>query len=197
MAAARLLVLLSGSGRTMTNLHDRCRAGELDAEIAGVVASRECLGARISRERGLPTRVIPGVIPADELADLADGSEAAWIVCAGYLRLVDLSDRTRGRVVNIHPALLPGDGTAGRFGGPGMHGLRVHEAVLAAGEAESGCTVHFCDDRFDAGEVILRRTCPVLPGDTPRTLADRVFALELEAYPEALQRLIDAGRTKS
>jgi phosphoribosylglycinamide formyltransferase-1 len=88
------------------------------------------------------------------------------------------------RVLNIHPALLP------KFGGKGMYGHHVHEAVLAAGEAESGCSVHFVNERYDEGAVILQKVCPVLPDDTPDTLAARVLVLEHQAYPEALAKVI-------
>jgi phosphoribosylglycinamide formyltransferase-1 len=104
-------------------------------------------------------------------------------VLAGYLKLVNIPPGYERRVVNIHPALLPG------FGGAGMYGHRVHEAVLASGDGESGCTVHFCDEVFDRGPIILQKRCPVLPGDTPDMLAARVFDLECRAYPEALQLL--------
>jgi len=89
-----------------------------------------------------------------------------------------------GRILNIHPALLP------RFGGKGMYGIRVHEAVLAAGATETGCTVHFVTDEYDEGEAILARRCPVLAGDTPDSLADRVLELEHEAYPDALRKVV-------
>jgi len=85
--------------------------------------------------------------------------------------------------MNIHPALLPA------FGGRGMHGHRVHEAVLKSGAKESGCTVHFADQRYDTGAIILQKRVPVLPADTPDTLAERVFQAECEAYPEAIRRV--------
>ena len=104
------------------------------------------------------------------------------LVClAGYLRWLKIEPRYRGRVMNIHPALLP------KFGGPGMYGHHVHRAVLAAGETESGCTVHFVDEEYDHGPVILQRTCPVLPDDDPDSLAARVFEQECKAYPEAVE----------
>jgi len=184
---ARLAVLLSGSGRTLVNLQERIEAGELHAEIALVVASRECLGAERARERGLPTVVIDPKSGQSELARLLREHDAEWIVLAGYLSLLPIPSGFEGRVVNIHPALLP------KFGGPGMYGERVHRAVLESGETESGCTVHLCDGAYDTGPIVLRRTCPVEPGDTPETLAARVFELEKEAYPEALRTLI-AGK---
>jgi phosphoribosylglycinamide formyltransferase-1 len=165
------------------NLLDQIERGRLHATIPLVVASRECAGAEKARARGLEVRVIPGVIPAPALESLLREFRVDWVILAGYLKKVDIPGAFAGRIINIHPALLP------LHGGPGMHGRHVHEAVLAAGARESGCTVHFCDDAFDTGPIILQKRCPVLPGDTPETLAARVFALETEAYPEALQLL--------
>ena len=129
-------------------------------------------------------------------ADVAAFSEHVFEVCdaagvdlvclAGWLQLLQIPPRWAGRGLNIHPALLP------KFGGQGMYGRRVHEAVLAAGERESGCTVHVVTDAYDAGPIVLQRRCPVLPGDTPDTLAARVFAQECEAYPEAIKRSVAA-----
>jgi phosphoribosylglycinamide formyltransferase-1 len=193
---ARLGVLISGSGRSLMNLHERCARGDLDAEIVDVIASRPCAGSERAHAAGLPVEVITGDIPPESLEARVRSLGIDWVVLAGYLRLLPIPPVLRGRIINIHPALLPGDGTGGRFGGTGLYGMRVHRAVLDAGETESGCTVHFCDDRYDSGRVILRKTCPVLPGDTPESLAERVFALELEALPEALQLLIRATRTE-
>lgn len=179
----RLAVLLSGGGRTLLNLADEIDAGRLRAAIALVLASRECQGAQRARERGFETRVVAGDMPPDALERMLDTARVDWVVLAGYLRLLRIPPRFKGRVVNIHPALLP------RFGGAGMFGERVHRAVIESGTKESGCTVHLCDDGYDTGPIVLQRRCPVLPGDTPATLAQRVFELEKRAYPEALRRL--------
>jgi phosphoribosylglycinamide formyltransferase 1 len=181
---ARLLVLISGGGRTMLNLLDRIAAGTLRAQVPLVVASRECAGAERARARGVEVRVIPGNIPAQALESLVREFAIDYVVLAGYLKLVPVPASLERRIINIHPALLP------KFGGPGMYGHHVHEAVLAAGDAESGCTVHFCDAHYDQGPILLQRRCPVLPGDTPDTLAARVFEEELKALPEALDALI-------
>ncbi|MCC6660064.1 MAG: phosphoribosylglycinamide formyltransferase [Phycisphaerales bacterium] len=182
----RLAVLLSGSGRTLVNLLDHIDSGALKAAIPLVIASRECVGAQRARDRGVPAvLVVPGTIPAATLATVLDEHRIDWVVLAGYLKLVEIPPAYRGLVVNIHPALLPD------FGGPGMHGRHVHEAVLAARRTQSGCTVHLCDEVYDRGRVILQKRCPVLPDDTPETLAARVFELEKAAYPEALARLLE------
>lgn len=184
---ARLAVMLSGGGRTLLNLLDHIKAGTLDARIELVIASREGPGAERARAAGLKTVVIPGVISAGQLGALLREHRIEWVVLAGYLKLVNIPAGFEGRIVNIHPALLP------EFGGAGMYGDRVHEAVLSAGRTVSGCTVHLIDEVFDRGRILLQKSCPVLPGDTPQTLADRVFALEREAYPAALQRLISGN----
>lgn len=187
VSPARLAVLISGGGRTLLNLQDHVERGTLPARIALVIASSdspEHPGASRARERGLHVEVIPGRIPRERLGAMLRAHGIDWVVLAGYLKLVEIPEAYRGRVVNIHPALLP------RHGGPGMFGERVHRAVLASGDRESGCTVHLCDDRYDTGPIVLQRRCPVLPGDTPATLAARVFEEEKEAYPEALARLI-------
>lgn len=184
---ARLAVFVSGGGRTLANLLDRFGGPGSPARIELVVASRPCPAVGIAERAGVETRVIAGPIrEADLLATLAE-RRIDWVVLAGYLRLLPVPPAYEGRIVNIHPALLPD------FGGPGMYGLHVHRAVLASGAERSGCTVHLCDGAYDAGPILEQRECPVLPGDTPETLAARVFALELEAYPEVIARLAREG----
>lgn len=180
----RLAVLISGGGRTMANLAERVASGALAAEIGVVIASRECPGADLALEHGLPTLKIPGEIPAPTLERVLRDHAVDWLVLAGYLRLLRLPGAYENRAVNIHPALLPS------FGGPGMYGERVHRAVLEAGCKVSGCTVHFCDDAYDRGPIVAQRSCEVLDTDTPETLAARVFALETVLYPWALERLL-------
>ena len=165
------------------NLCEVIARGDLGAQIGVVIASKECLGAQRARERGLETLVEPGAIPRARLAEILVTHRIDWVVLAGYLKKVEIPERFKGRVVNIHPALLPD------FGGAGMYGDRVHAAVLASGATHSGCTVHLCDEEYDRGPILLQRTCPVMPGDDPHALAARVFEEEKRAYPEALRRL--------
>ena len=180
----RLAVMLSGGGRTLLNLFEHIRAGTLAASIELVIASRECPGAQRARDAGLNVHIIPGVIPAERLGELLTANRIDWVILAGYLKFIRIPPAFQGRIVNIHPSLLPA------FGGPGMYGDRVHEAVLHAGVATTGCTVHLVDDQYDHGPILLQRSCPVLPGDSPHALAARGFALECEAYPEALRALL-------
>jgi folate-dependent phosphoribosylglycinamide formyltransferase PurN len=112
---------------------------------------------------------------------------ADLVVMAGFLSFWRVPPEFDGRVINIHPALLPD------FGGKGMYGSRVHEAVLRSGRTESGCTVHFCNNEYDGGPILIQRRVPVLTGDTVETLAGRVFEQECEALPEAIQQIADKG----
>jgi formyltetrahydrofolate-dependent phosphoribosylglycinamide formyltransferase len=186
----RLGVLLSGGGRTMLNLQEQIDAGELPAEIVTVIASRPCKGLDRAAERGLDTHLVNyrdfGPERLEEYSAVItahlDLARVELVVMAGFLSKWIIPESYAGRVMNIHPALLP------KFGGQGMFGHHVHEAVLAAGETVSGCTVHFVNNRYDAGPIILQRSVPVEPGDTPDDLADRVFAEECIAYPQAIRR---------
>jgi phosphoribosylglycinamide formyltransferase 1 len=184
----RLAVLLSGSGTTLDNLLAHIEQGDLEADIPVVIASKECLGAHKARDAGIETHVHTGVLDPNWLDELCDRYEIDLVVLAGYLKLVPITDRVRDRVINIHPGLLPD------FGGKGMHGQRVHQAVIDAakrGEVdESGCTVHFADDDYDTGSVIVQLRCPVYDTDCAQEVGDRVFELECRAYPQALKLLI-------
>lgn len=192
----RMAVLLSGGGRTLQNFLERIRRGELPARIVDVIASHgKAYGLVRAREAGLSHAVLdPRTFPEREafaaaLYDRLEAREVELVCLAGYTVLFPFREAWRGRVMNIHPALLP------KFGGKGYYGRRVHAAVLAAGEKESGCTVHFVDAQYDHGPIILQKRVPVLPHDTPETLAARVFAAEKEAYPEAVG-LFAAGRLR-
>ncbi|MEY2980897.1 MAG: hypothetical protein RL562_1124 [Planctomycetota bacterium] len=180
MNRTRLGVLLSGSGRSLQNLLDRAKDGRLAADVVCVVSDRpDVAGIDRARTAGLPVLVERD---ADRVYAFLREHGVELICLAGYLRLFPIADDFRGRVLNIHPSLLP------KFGGKGFYGDRVHRAVLAAGESESGCTVHHADDRYDEGAPLVQRRVPVLPQDDVHTLAARVFEAECEAYPEAIAR---------
>ncbi len=190
-ATPRLAVMLSGTGRTLEYLLEAAKgggAGVLGAPIVYVIASKECRGAEVARAAGVATDVIKGRIPAQVLEANLREHGVTHVALAGYLCLIDLPAAYRGRMVNIHPALLP------RHGGKGMYGHHVHEAVIRAGERESGCTVHVVDERYDEGDVLAQARCAVMPGDTPEELAKRVFALERETYPGAIREWIEVSR---
>jgi phosphoribosylglycinamide formyltransferase-1 len=187
----RLAALLSGGGRTLMNIADHIDDGRLDAEVAIVIASREKIaGVERARARGLDVRIArPRDFPTeDDMHDAITGwlreAKIDLVCLCGYLNWLRIDEPFVGRVINIHPALLPD------FGGKGMYGDHVHRAVLEAGRTVSGCTVHFVDELYDHGPTILQRTCPVLPDDTIDTLAARVFVQECIAYPEAIGMFI-------
>lgn len=183
----RLAVMVSGGGRTLENLAQRIDDGLLNAEIGLVIASRHCPGAELARARSLPVLVVPGIIDVGVLSRTIRDHSIGWIVLAGYIQLVQFPPGFEHRTVNIHPALLPA------FGGRGMYGARVHQAVLDAGCKVSGCTVHLCDDVYDCGPILAQRCCEVREGDTPASLGARVFDLERELYPEVIGALLDGG----
>ena len=189
----RLGVLLSGGGRTLLNILDEIEAGRLNAEVAVVIASRECKGIERSKAAGLDVHLVPYKQMPDtaaysaKLVEILDASKVGLVIQAGFLSLWHIPDHYAGRVMNIHPALLPS------FGGKGMYGRHVHEAVLARGCKVSGCTVHFVTNEYDAGPIIVQKVAPVEEGDTPDDLAARVFEQECKAFPEAIG-LFASGR---
>lgn len=188
-----VLVGTKGRGSNMAALVSAALSGFVDA-IPALVISPSAEAGAVERAKALrvPVEIIPksdqyGSQLLDALAE-----HGVDIIClAGYMFLLpkEVTDAYRDRVINVHPALLP------KFGGKGMYGIHVHRAVLDAGEKESGVTVHFVNDKYDEGEIILQKKCPVYPKDTPEELASRVLDLEHEAYPEALQ--IIAARVAS
>ncbi|CUU35460.1 MAG: phosphoribosylglycinamide formyltransferase [Armatimonadetes bacterium] len=198
---ARIAILVSGKGRgtNMEAIIRACQSGVIpQSEVVLVVGTRPDAPALAKAEAlGVPTMIVN---PRDFPDDAAYGDTLLWVlervqpdlIClAGYMRL--LPERVVKaypyRIMNIHPALLP------QFGGKGMYGLRVHEAVLQSGAKETGCTVHFVDEHYDTGPIILQRTIPVLEGDTPETLAERLLPVEHATYVEAI-RLFVEGRLK-
>lgn len=188
MGSLKLGVLISGSGRSLQNLVDRVAAGSLSARIETVVSSHpDVKGLERARNAGLPAKVVDyrAYKSAEAFSEAVtrelDRHPLDLVVMAGFLRRWVFPTSYQGRVLNIHPALLP------KYGGKGFYGHHVHEAVLKAGEKESGCTVHFADHHYDRGPILAQKRVPVLPGDTPDTLAARVFEAECEAYPEAIR----------
>lgn len=192
----RLVVLISGGGTTLRNLLEHIDAGHLPADIQLVVSSSpSAKGLQFATERSIRTAVIERSAhfsPEDFSRAVFSACRSVgphFVVMGGYLKHVLIPADFENRVLNIHPGLIPA------FCGHGMYGHHVHEAVLAYGAKVSGCTVHFVDNQYDHGPIILQRTVPVMDDDTPDTLAARVFEAECEAYPEAL-RFLASGRAR-
>lgn len=189
----RLGVLISGGGTTLVNFLRRIDAGQLRAEIPIVIASRPgCGGLDHARAAGIRTEVVARKACAsvedfsDHIFALLRENRVDLVPLAGFLSLIRIPDDFTNRVMNIHNALIPA------FCGKGLYGIRVHQAVLARGVKISGCTVHFADNLYDHGPIIVQRAVPVHEEDSPEALAARVFEAECEAYPQAIQLFADA-----
>ena len=198
----KIAVLLSGSGTTLENVFEHIERGELPVEVAVVVSSRtDAFGIERAKKRGVPTHVVA----RKNFATLEEYTEAVFapvresgaelVVFAGFMVQLGVPDDFAGKILNVHPALLPS------FGGKGMYGHFAHEAVLAAGCKVSGCTVHIVNDEYDRGPIVMQKCVPVLDDDTPDTLAERVQAAEREVYPLAIKAFaegrvsVEGGRT--
>ena len=192
--AVKLAVLLSGSGTTLQNIIDNVERGDLDAEIRCAISSRaDAYGLERARKHGITAIAVA----RKEYKDSASFNEALWreirshnvdlIILAGFMSLLEIPGEFANRIMNVHPALLPA------FGGKGMYGHHVHEAVLETGVKVTGATVHFVDAQYDNGPIILQGAVPVEEDDTPDSLAERVQAKERELYPQAIQ-LFAEGR---
>lgn len=180
---ARLGIMLSGSGSTYANLVDAIADGRLPAEIAVVVSSKADVGGvERARAHGHPV-VVASDSAAVTAALLAHRCDV--VAMCGWLKFYDPPSSLRGRVVNIHPSLLPA------FGGKGMYGIHVHRAVVAAGVRESGCTAHLVSGDYDSGPHLAQLRVPVLPDDTPERLQARVQAAERTLYPQVLKDVIE------
>jgi phosphoribosylglycinamide formyltransferase-1 len=183
----RLGVLISGGGTTLINILEYIKQGKLNAEVGVVISSRSTVaGVERAKNAGLEVKILrrkdhPDI---DEFSKRIEEELAAanvdLVIQGGWLCLWKIPSRYENRVMNIHPALLPS------FGGQGMWGHHVHEAVLKSGCKISGCTVHFCTNEYDKGPIIVQRCCEVRDDDTPDTLAARVFEQECIAYPQAI-----------
>ncbi|MCG3125891.1 MAG: Phosphoribosylglycinamide formyltransferase [Phycisphaerae bacterium] len=191
----RICALISGAGSTLANLLQHVADGRLrGVTFCRVISSRrEVRGVAIARQAGLPVTVIrPRDYPTRDAFDAAmraalleSGADLA--VMCGYMLRLGLPDAFRGRVLNIHPALLP------QFGGTGMYGRRVHEAVIASGATRSGCTVHVADDEYDHGPIIAQAFVDVGPAETAESLEQKVQAAERELYPRVIGEIATRG----
>ena len=192
-STARIAVFISGGGSNLQALIDASKAGLLSGEIVLVVSNlRKAYGLKRAEQAGIDTFVFKEKkyetpeLAAEDLLNTLQKYKIDYIALAGYLRLLPMAvvKSYKGRVVNIHPALLP------KYGGKGMYGHFVHEAVLAAGEKESGVTIHLVDEIYDHGRILKQVTVPVLSDDTPETLAARVLEQEHKWYARVLDKLI-------
>jgi len=195
----RIAILVSGQGRgsNMAAIIDACQRGEVDGQVVLVIGTRrEAPALQRATEKGVPTCVIsPRNLTEEEYAHrllhALDEAKVDLVCLAGYMRLLPtpVVQAYAGRVMNIHPALLP------LFGGKGMYGEHVHRAVLESGVKVSGCTVHFVDEHYDTGPIIVQRCVPIEEEDTWETLAARVLAQEHQAYVQAV-KLFAQGRLR-
>lgn len=185
----KLAVLISAGGTTLQNLIDRIADGRLTADIGLVVSSNPAAFGVIRAQRAnLPVQVVrPGEHFSARVFAAVRAIQPDWVLLAGWLKLLTIPDDFTHRVLNVHPSLLPS------FGGRGMYGRHVQEAVLQAGVKLTGCTVHFADNTYDTGPILVQKAVPVRDDDTPETLAARVYAAECEAYPEAIQKVCRGG----
>lgn len=193
----RIAVLISGTGRSLANLLDVISRGELDAEVVAVVSSVAGVrGLEIAAEAGTPNTAIPRRGYPDDAA--YTDAVLAWlepfrpdlIILAGFLRKLVVPARWEGRILNIHPAPRAAFGYAS---GRGFYGERVHAAVLAHGDVRSGATVHVVDNGYDTGPLVAEEMVPVMAGDTPHDLGERVFAAECKLYPRAIRAYVAAN----
>jgi len=194
--AVKLGVLISGGGTTLQNFLDKIKSGELKASVEVAISSNpKAYGLERAKSRDIPTHVVErkDFKSVEDFSranfDIIEGAGVDLICLAGYLKLLRIPKAYEGRVMNIHPALIPS------FCGSGFYGHTVHQAVIDYGVKVSGCTVHFVNNEYDNGPIIIQRTCPVFPDDDAETLAARVFREECIAYPQAI-RLFQAGRLK-
>lgn len=190
---AKIVVLASGAGSTFAALADASRSGRLSAEIKALVVSRPNVGAiDVAKLMNVPVESLSlNDFSSREAWDEALSEAVAkfdpqWVVLAGFNQLLGSKflDRFKGRVINTHPSLLP------KYGGKGMYGMRVHGAVLQAGEKETGITVHLVTADYDEGPILAQTKVPVLDGDTPETLAERLKSVERDFYVTTLQQLV-------
>lgn len=183
----RVVVLLSGSGRTLQNLLNYISKGMLSINIVKVISDREnALGIEKARNAGLSVEIVNRSHSdfSNKIFEICRKSCANLVCLAGFLSLLKIPEDFNFKVINIHPSLLP------EFGGKGMYGNKVHDAVLKSGRSVSGCTIHYVDNEYDHGEIILQKKVEVKKDDTVESLSGRVFAEECKAYPEAIKLLI-------
>ncbi|WP_419868095.1 phosphoribosylglycinamide formyltransferase [Chryseobacterium sp. CT-SW4] len=182
-----IVVLVSGSGTNLQRILDTIDQGEIqNAKVTLVVADRECYGLERAKNHQIESILIPrGKNFSSELSKVIP-ENTDLIVLAGFLSILkpEFCENWQGKIINIHPALLP------KFGGKGMWGMNVHHAVIEAGEKESGATVHFVTPEIDEGDIILQKSFIINQGETPETLAARIHEVEYEIFPKAINKVL-------
>ncbi len=176
----KILIFASGNGTNAKNIIARLRGTGIG--VCGLISSRpDAKAVEVAREEGIRCEIVgKGDLESEVFLSLLKTLDPDLIVLAGFLLMVPKQITDSFRVVNIHPSLLP------KYGGKGMHGMKVHEAVIAAREKESGITIHWANERYDEGEIIAQFRCEVSESDTPETLASKIRALEMNNFPETI-----------
>ena len=189
----RIAIFASGSGTNAERIVSYFRKHP-SIEVGLILSNRhDAFVLERARELGIPSAVFgrQQLYETDFVLNILKENNITFIVLAGFLWLVpqNLLTAYSGRILNIHPALLP------NYGGKGMYGMKVHEAVISSGDKESGITIHNVNERYDAGDIVFQARCPVLPADTPESLASRIHALEYEHYPKIIEQQLTAHRS--
>jgi phosphoribosylglycinamide formyltransferase-1 len=186
----KIAVLISGGGSNLQSVIDNIKSKNLMCSIEYVISDRECSGIKRAENEGIKSvfldrKIYKGSL-SEKINEVLEGN-ADYIVLAGFLSILDKDfvKKWDRKIINIHPSLLP------KYGGAGMYGIKIHEAVIKNGEKESGCTVHYVDGGIDTGEIIIQERVPVLPEDTPETLQQRVLEKEHKILTEAIKKVIN------
>ena len=187
----KIAVLISGGGSNLQSLIDNIKSKNLKCSIDFVIADRECSGIKRAEDEGIKAVVLDRKkyknTLSEKISGILDGN-VDFIVLAGFLSILnpEFVQKWERKIINIHPSLLP------KYGGAGMYGIKIHEAVIKNKEKESGCTVHYVDTGIDTGEIIIQEKVPVLPEDTPETLQQKVLKKEHEILTEAVKKVFTA-----
>ena len=184
-----MAVFASGSGTNAENIA-KYFADSQSVRVVLVVSNNPLAGVHDrANQSGIPSVTFTNEVfmEGGEIVKLLTGYQTDWIVLAGFLKKIPdiIRNAYPDKIINIHPALLP------KHGGKGMYGMRVHEAVVAAGDKESGITIHYVNENYDEGQIIFQASCPVLPSDTPEDVAAKVHALEYKHYPQVIETLLN------
>ena len=188
---SKIAVLISGGGSNLQSLIDNIKSKNLKCSIEFVISDRECRGIKRAEDEGIKAVVLDRKkyknTLSEKISGILDGN-VDFIVLAGFLSILnpEFVQKWERKIINIHPSLLP------KYGGAGMYGIKIHEAVIKNKEKESGCTVHYVDTGIDTGEIIIQEKVPVLPEDTPETLQQKVLKKEHEILTEAVKKVFTA-----